>query len=99
MTVYLIHFERPIGSGRFGQAQHYIGFTRGEETLDARMEHHRAGTGARLMHAVTLAGIPWSVARVWVDGSRNFERELKDMHAGNRLCPTCSASALKRKAA
>lgn len=85
MTVYLLHFE-----SKLAHAQHYIGFTESEQTLPARLDHHRAGSGARLMRAVTEAGIPWSLARVWPAGSRSFERQLKNRKNTPVLCPTCT---------
>jgi hypothetical protein len=94
MTVYLLHFDRP-----FGHARHYIGFSRSESSMEVRLQHHRAGTGTRLLAVVNDAGIPWSLARVWADGDRKFERSLKS-HSGTRYCPICSGpSALKRKPA
>jgi hypothetical protein len=65
--------------------------------MQKRLAHHRAGTGARLMAVVARAGIAWSVARVWPDGDRTFERNLKH-HSGTRYCPVCRGTdALKRK--
>ena len=86
-TVYLIHFEQPIGdlSNPRGQAQHYLGFT---EDLEARLEAHRTGNGSRLMEVVTEAGIDWTLARTWEEG-RDLERQLKNQHNSPRLCPIC----------
>jgi hypothetical protein len=54
-TTYLIHFDR-----RYRHAGHYLGWT---TDLDARLEAHRTGRGARLMEVVTGAGITWHLAR------------------------------------
>ncbi len=72
MTVYLIHFEQPLGDARnpHGQAQHYIGFT---DDLDARLDAHRKGNGSKIMAAVSRAGIGWTLARTWA-GGRDLER-------------------------
>lgn len=83
--VYLIHFSTP-----YKHARHYIGYT---DCLAARLRHHRAGTGSRLMKAVTEAGIGWKVARKWPEGTRTFERQLKDRHKASQLCPTCRREA------
>jgi predicted GIY-YIG superfamily endonuclease len=94
VAVYLLHFDRP-----FGHARHYIGFSRSETSMEMRLKHHRAGTGARLLAVATAAGVTWSLARVWPDGDRNFERSLKS-HSGTRYCPICRGpAALNRKAA
>lgn len=92
--VYLLHFDRP-----FGHARHYIGFSTSERTMKLRLDHHRAGSGARLLAAAAAAGVTWSLVRVWPDGDRNFERNLKH-HSGTRYCPTCRGPvALNRKPA
>jgi hypothetical protein len=94
MAVYLLHFDRP-----FGHARHYIGFSSSERNLQLRLQHHRAGTGARLLAAAADAGVTWSLARLWPEGDRNFERNLKS-HSGTRYCPICRGpAAMNRKAA
>jgi predicted GIY-YIG superfamily endonuclease len=87
VTVYLIHFKRPIGdlNNPRGQARHYLGFT---EDLDARLAAYRSGNGAAIMAAVARAGIPWTLARTW-EGDRALERKLKDCHNSPKLCPIC----------
>ena len=86
-TVYLIHFDKPLGdlANTRGQAQHYLGFT---DDLDARMEAHASGNGARLMEVVNEAGISWQLVKTW-DGGRGLERKLKRQHNTPRLCPVC----------
>lgn len=80
-VVYLICFDRP-----FKHARHYLGFA---YNLEARIARHRSGDGARLLRAVTAAGIGWQVVRTWPDTSREFERKLKNQKATARLCPVC----------
>ncbi len=89
-TVYLIHFDRPIGdlSNPRGQARHYLGYT---ENLEARLEAHRSGNGSRLMEVIAEARISWTVARTW-EGGRSLERKLKNQHNGPRLCPICCSA-------
>lgn len=62
-TVYLLHFDRPIGdiTKAHGTAQHYLGWT---TDLARRPAAHRAGNGARLMAAVAQAGISFQVAAI-----------------------------------
>lgn len=81
--VYLIHFDKPLH-----HAQHYIGYA--NESLEQRIKRHRSGDGSKLMRAVTRAGIPWRVVRTWQDGSRDFERQLKQGKHSSRLCPICN---------
>lgn len=87
--VYLICFDIP-----FKHVRHYIGYTKGSETLDARMEAHRKGRGGRLMAAVSARGIGWRVVRTWPDGDQALERRLKRWkNARRQLCPECKARA------
>jgi predicted GIY-YIG superfamily endonuclease len=81
-TIYLLHFAKP-----YKHARHYLGWA---QHLEARLEHHRAGTGARLMQVVREAGIDWEVSRTW-EGDRNLERKLKQRKESPRLCPICMA--------
>lgn len=83
--VYLLHFREP-----YKGVQHYIGFAETPATFKRRLEHHRKGTGAKLMHAVAKAGIEFDVAVVWEDGDRNFERQLKNKKHSSRICPLCA---------
>jgi hypothetical protein len=88
-VVYLLHFEAP-----YQHAVHYLGWS---ACLAARLAHHRAGRGARLMAAVTAAGIAVTVARVWKGADRHFERRLHDRKENRALCPICSGpQALQR---
>ena len=90
--LYLICFDRPLK-----HARHYLGFSKSDKTLPKRIEHHRKGSGARLMAAVAAAGIDFRVVRTWDDGDRNEERRLKNRHNGPKLCPHCAARAAAAK--
>lgn len=83
-TIYLIHFDQ-----RFGHAGHYLGWAK---NLEARVAHHRKGTGARLLQVVNQAGIDWNVVKTW-QGDRHLERRLKNRGGASRLCPACQAIA------
>ncbi len=87
-TVYLIHFDRAIGSktNPRGRAQHYLGYT--SRGIKKRMTEHQGGYGSRLMEVVALAGIGWTLARTW-KGDRALERRLKSYHKARQLCPVC----------
>lgn len=79
--VYLIHFER-----HFHHARHYIGYS---ENDNVRLERHRQGNGARLLKAVSLAGIGYEIVRVWPEGDRAFERHIHRRKNSPKLCPLC----------
>lgn len=86
-TVYLIHFDRPIGNPENprGQAQHYIGWT---DSLQERLRSHSRGRGAAILAFLSQVGIGWNLARVW-EGSRQLERRLKNRKKARQLCPIC----------
>lgn len=84
MTVYLLHFERPISPDH--TCQHYIGYA---NNLEARIAHHRKGTSkARLLEVAKERGISFVVARTW-EGGKELERELKNRKKAGELCPIC----------
>lgn len=80
-TVYLIHLDTPIA----GHAQHYIGWAK---HLEARIAHHRAKTGARLLQVAVELHINFEVVATW-EGDRHFERKLKNRKNARRICPVC----------
>ena len=82
--VYLLHFSIPYYS-----AVHYIGWS---TDIDARFEEHRAGRGNPLVKAALEAGAEVSIARVWINKGRGFERSLKNRKNFKRLCPLCHNS-------
>jgi predicted GIY-YIG superfamily endonuclease len=88
--VYLICF----GATPYKHAAHYLGST---INLEARLELHRHGNGARLMEVVNQAGISWHVSRIWQcespEAARLLEAKLKRQHHDGRLCPTCKHRA------
>lgn len=92
-VVYLIHFERAIGSATNprGRAQHYLGWS---AKLGDRMDAHRHGNGARLMEVLAERGVAWTLVRTW-QGPRSTERRLKNWHKARQLCPLCNKSQAK----
>ncbi len=88
-TVYLIHFATP-----YKHVRHYLGST---DDLEARIERHRAGNGARLMEVITGAGIGWTVVRTW-EGGRKLERRLKNWKHAAQFCPACSGEKASKRA-
>jgi predicted GIY-YIG superfamily endonuclease len=85
MAVYLLHFDRP-----YRHAKHYLGYTK---DLAQRMSQHACGRGARLVEVITAAGIGFRLVRVWSDGTRKTERQVKRQKQSVRFCPVCSTRA------
>lgn len=89
-TVYLLHFDAPLGNERH-TAQHYLGST---ADLPARLTEHRAGRSARMLEVLHERGIGFECVRTW-PGDRTLERKLKNRKKAADLCPTCRAAAGK----
>lgn len=85
MTVYLIHLDQPLS-----HARHYIGWTTSPANVKRRLEHHKAGCGARFTQACNERGINYGVVRVWNDAGKDFERHLKNQHKPQAFCPICN---------
>ena len=83
MTVYLLHFERPV----YGNSQHYVGFT---TDLARRVAMHKSGHGARITSIAVRKGISWELAYVWEDGDKPLERYLKKSGRARKFCKICS---------
>lgn len=86
--VYLLHLSSPLK-----HARHYIGWAK---KLERRLLHHQNGTGARMLAACVTAGITFERVRVWEGKTRNFERQLKNHHKSQNLCPICNPTAPNR---
>jgi len=84
---YLIHFDIPPR----GVQQHYIGYT---TNIAQRWGDHQAGHGSDLTKLAARQGIRMTLARVWPNGSRELEVELKSRHGAKRMCPVCSICAV-----
>lgn len=82
--VYLLHFHKRLGNERHS-IQHYVGFT---PDLEARLEKHREGHGARVTEVLKERGIGFDVVAAW-PGNRQIENALK-LHSATRMCPTCT---------
>lgn len=74
--VYIIQFDRPLGNERH-QARYYVGWCR-ENTLEARLNHHRRGTGAAITRAAAERGIGFEVVLTIPGADRTFERKIKN---------------------
>jgi predicted GIY-YIG superfamily endonuclease len=86
-TIYLLHLDKPLR-----HARHYVGLA---DDLDARLERHASGNGARMLAVCRERGITWRLVRTW-QGNRRLERQLKNRKDAPALCPVCNgAKALK----
>lgn len=88
--VYLLHFDTP-----YKHARHYLGYARG--SAERRIEQHLNGQGARLMSVIKEAGIGFTVAKMWRDGTKADETRFKKGNNSPRLCPICQEEKRRRK--
>lgn len=93
-TVYLLHFDAPLGNDQH-RASHYCGFT---TNLENRLRLHMTGQSkVPIMRALYKAGLFFQLARTWKPGSRELERTIKDTHNLSRYCPICIQEKIIRK--
>ena len=81
--VYTLHLDPPLG-----HAKHYTGFGK---DLDARLEAHAHGAGARLTQVQLERGGTWRLASA-EPGTRDRETQLKERGASRR-CQICRDGA------
>lgn len=95
MAVYLLHFDRP-----YRHARHYMGFARSVKAMHERIDvHYQATIGDgkhhRLLQVARAAGISFTLARYWPNGTRDDERRRK-RRGKSALCPICRAEKRQR---
>lgn len=71
----------------------YLGYA---EDLEARIERHRKGSGARLVAVFVENWIGFTIARTW-PGDRKEERRINNLKNSPRLCPICRQSKKEAK--
>lgn len=86
--VYLLHFSSP-----YKHAAHYIGWAK---KINARINHHKHGTGARLCAVAVNSGIDLITARVWEGKGKDFERRLKNQKKSAEFCPICNPKSAEK---
>jgi predicted GIY-YIG superfamily endonuclease len=84
---YTLHFDPPYPPGApegTQMAKHYTGWA---ADLEARLNEHAAGRGARLTQVQLAAGGTWRLASA-EPGTRDRETQLK-YRGASRRCPIC----------
>ncbi len=79
---YLIHFENKLH-----HAVHYLGWS---SCLKQRLVAHFAGNSAKLIHAVSLKGIRFSVVRLWIGGESRAGAQIESAEERAALVPYLS---------
>lgn len=89
-AVYLLHFVEPISKKH--TTQHYLGYG---SDVDVRIQQQRRGKkniAANLCHVAKRRRIRFVVAKLWIDGDRKLERQLKNKKNHRKLCPICNGT-------
>lgn len=87
--VYILHLTTPLC-----HARHYVGWTLNGRTLKERIAHHADGTArCRFTEVLHERGIEFTLARVFKQADRTFERHLKNTNHTARYCPLCNPRA------
>jgi hypothetical protein len=89
MAVYILHFSKPLA-----HAQHYVGYS---ETPESRLHRHIKRMEQPLLRAALQAGIKLTIARIYPDADRKFERQLKNRHKTADYCPLCNPERVYRE--
>ena len=92
-TVYLFHFNAPMGNlaNPRAQAQHYLGFT---DDLDTRIAKHLAGRGAKIVAAALSKGLIFELYH-W-PACLATEKLVKRTKKTALYCPACCAAAHRK---
>lgn len=107
--VYIIHFASPLGHAshycgytskgiRARIASHrettWTPYDKPVRLDDGRViAGEKRGPGAVIMGVVNSKGIDWTVARIFRNVTRTFERQIKNTKHVGRYCPICNPGA------
>lgn len=87
--LYLLHSDKQLGKGRYGTALHYLGYCQ-EGNLWKRMGDHYTGrSNVPIVRAFQEDGGTLYLVRVWPEGGRALERQLKTVSHFKERCPVC----------
>lgn len=91
MALYLLHFDRPLGTPGGHIAQHYLGYVcDAPGALDRRVQLHQRGEAdCAITRAAHERGIPVRLVRVWPFETKEDERRRKRAGRFSRYCPVC----------
>jgi predicted GIY-YIG superfamily endonuclease len=86
LTVYLLHFRRPVGSEKHS-ARHYVGVC---QDLRQRLKQHRRGkNGSAITNELKRRKIGFITGHVWTGVNREFERYIKAWKHHSKFCEIC----------
>lgn len=89
--LYLLHSTVRLGTTGRNSAVHYVGYAPADE-LERRVDEHRRGVGrAKIVNAYLRAGARLLLTGVWLDGTKNDERRVKQHGHLEERCAFCLA--------
>lgn len=84
-AVYLLHFK-----DQYQHTRHYVGYVYKKRGLKNRLTLHAKGwSKVKIMEALYRAGIPFYVALVAWDASKDLEKRIKNCHNHKKFCLIC----------
>lgn len=83
MPVYILHFNKRIGSDKHS-AHHYCGFT--SRDFNIRKQEHLSSCNVPIIKAFRDQGATFEVGKVWENEGRGFERWLKRTNRNVKGC-------------
>lgn len=89
--LYLLHSTVRLGTTGRNSAVHYVGYAPPDE-VDRRVDEHRRGVGrAKIVNAYLRAGARLLLTGVWLDGTKQDERRVKQHGHLEERCSFCLA--------
>lgn len=89
--LYLLHSTVRLGTTGRNSAVHYVGYAPPDE-LERRVDEHRRGVGrAKIVNAYLRAGARLLLTGVWLDGTKQDERRVKQHGHLEERCAYCLA--------
>jgi hypothetical protein len=88
-VVYLLHFDRWLGTPGKGGARHYMGWAHTDRVATRIYSHERGWSQVPLLRAAHRKGIGFVVAREWVGATPADEKRWKKNGGIARKCPLC----------
>jgi hypothetical protein len=90
MAVYLLHATVPLERPNGQKVWHYVGYCR-DGTVTKRVAlHNSSKSHVPIVRAFRKRGAKLLLARLWVGGTRDDERRIKQAGQHREICPVCS---------
>jgi hypothetical protein len=94
MALYLLHFDRSLGTSGRSAANHYLGYASDEgDALIRRVSQHLTGrSDVKIVQAFDRIGAVGRLVSVFWNATHDDERRMKSSGGFARWCPICRAA-------